>query len=105
MNETLALAIARSKMRELQVGDNYILRYRQITIRIGEEIPLDFQNQFLILINPDQTLRVVSQLGVFDFIDRSINEMQFVHTGKINLQNLNQKLALYVPFLQVIPTK
>lgn len=103
MTEGLAIEIACAKMRELGVDDNYLLRYRHFQILAGKTKYRPQLGDLWILLNPDPLVRVSSPNGFYDLTDPAIDEMQYVFSGKITIQNLNTKFPIQVKFLQVIP--
>jgi hypothetical protein len=103
MTEGLAIEIACSKMRELGVGKNYLVRYRHFQLLAGETVERKHWGELMILLTPEKSTRVISTLGTFDLADRAINEQQYVFTGKILIQNTSSTTPLNVKFLQVIP--
>ncbi|MBI1836442.1 MAG: hypothetical protein HYR91_04165 [Flavobacteriia bacterium] len=103
MTDGLAIEIAKKKMLELEVGENYLLRFRHLVLIPDESRIVKAPNDILILLLPDENIRVVSKTGAFDLTDKGISEMQYVYSGTITIQNLNQKLPVHVKLLQVIP--
>lgn len=102
MNEGTAIEIAQSKMKELGVGENYIIRYRHIRLDPQEKKGLKGENHLYILIKPDDLVKVKSKTGIYDMSDAGINEMQHLHSGLIEIEN-GSKGRIDVKFLQVIP--
>jgi len=90
------------RMRELGFSNNYLTRWRHIQIDAASGLRIDADNEFFMLINPDINISVRSKFGVYDLSDTAINEMQYEHRGKIDVQN-NSKDTLTVLFIQVIP--
>jgi len=103
MTEGLAIEVACSKMRELGVGKEYLVRYRHFQILGGKQLIHNHARDLLILLTPDPLTRVFSADGYYDLTDSAINEMQYVFSGKVTIENLNPKSPIQVKFLQVIP--
>lgn len=104
MTEGLAIEIVEHKMRELGVGENYLLRYRHFQLEPGGKRVLKTLNHLFILLTPDVDSQVSSRNGVFDLKDTTAPEMQYLHNGEITLVNQNPKFFISIKFLQVIPT-
>ena len=102
MNEGTAIEIAESKMRELGVGEDYILRYRHLRLDPKEKRKLRGENHLYILISPEHEIKVASKAGIYDLSDTGINEIQYIHRGLILVENL-VKMRVDVRFIQVIP--
>lgn len=103
MTEGLAIEVACAKMREQNVGKNYLVRYRHFQLQPGKQITLKVQSDLLILLTPDIETRVLSKSGIFDLKDSGVLEMQYLHTGTVTVENLSVKNPIQVKFLQVIP--
>jgi hypothetical protein len=101
MTESLAIEIARSKMQELKV-QKYHLRYRHFVVQ-STKVVSKHLSDWMILLTPDNQTFVSSRTGIFDLSDTNINELQYLHSGIINIENKNIKAILHVRFLQVIP--
>lgn len=101
MYDTIAIAIAKSKMDELNV-ENYILRHRHIRLDGSEERILDAQNEWFIIITQTSFVTVKSKVGIYDLQDTALREIQHLHTGKITLNNSYHQSTTVV-FLQLIP--
>lgn len=102
MTEGTAIEFAKLKMRELGVGDNYILRYRHIRLDPSEKIKVKGENHMYLLIDPEDLIKVSSKAGIYDVQDTAINELQHVHRGLIEVENLDL-VRVSARFLQVIP--
>lgn len=101
MTEALAIEIAKSKIRELDVKE-FVLRYRHIRLDGDQRRTLSADNEFYIIVARMPLLIVTSKAGVYDLQDESLRELQHVHTGKITLINTVAQ-SMEVKFLQVIP--
>lgn len=103
MTEGLAIELAKRKMEELSVGENYLLRFRHFQIAPVSKLELKASNELFILIDPDSMIKVFSKAGVYNVQDNKINEMQYIHRGNITVINQGKKEFMQVMFLQVIP--
>lgn len=104
MTEGLAIEVAAAKMRELEVGTNYLIRYRHFQLLPSQKMVLKMGNDIMILLTPEIDTRVQSRTGIYDVKDIGIVEMQYLHSGEITIDNQNIKLPIQVKFLQIIPT-
>lgn len=102
MEEGTAMKIAEHKMKELGVGENYILRYRHLRLDPNEVREIKGENHLYIMTYPFFNITVSSKAGVYDLEDDGINELQHVHRGIIKLENKSSG-RLDVKFIQVIP--
>ena len=102
MTEGLAIELAKRKMEELGVGENYLLRLRHFQIGSLSKLELDGENHLYILVDPDNLTKVYSKAGVYNVLDEKLNEMTYLHRGKITVNNQGGGY-LQVKFLQVIP--
>lgn len=107
MTEGLAIEIAKHKMMELGVGDNYILRYRHFIILPESFVQIVANDELFILLNPNEMTKVESMLGDYDLEDiderEHEHEVQYIHSRFIYVHNLSAKENLHAKFLQVIP--
>lgn len=102
MTEGTAIDLAKKRMQKLGITD-YLIRYRHLQIAPLKSIELEGENNFYYLIQPGSYTKVQSKAGVYDLRDNAINEMQYIHRGRITVSNLYQKRYLQVKFIQVIP--
>jgi len=103
MTEGLAIELAKQKMLELGVGENYLIRFRHFQVAPLSGIKLKGFNELLILVRPDADLKVYSKTGIYNEKDSRINEMQYVHRGVTVIFNQRKEGFLQVKLLQVIP--
>lgn len=103
MTEGTAIEFARIKMKELGVGLNYTLRYRELQISPFRKVELNASNELIILIKPNYYLKAFSKSGILNHRDHLINEQQYIHRGITVLINENEKNPIHVKLLQVIP--
>ena len=104
MTEGLATELARQKMKELGVGTNYLLRFRHLQLGPLQKKEISASNELIILIHPNEKLKVFSNAGIFNLRDKRINEFQYVHRGETIIINQDKDEFQFVTFLQVIPT-
>lgn len=102
MNIAFALDFIPRRMRELGYGDNYIIRWRHFQLEPYQSLKIDGDNEYYLLINPDENVKVRSKAGVFDLTDEAINEQQYEHRGKIQIKSILKATQLIL-FIQVIP--
>ena len=103
MKEGTAIEFARITMKELGVGTDYTIRYRELQITSFRKVELKASNELIILINPPIYLKAYSKAGIINRRDDLINEQQYIHRGKTVLINENGKSSIHVKLLQVIP--
>lgn len=104
MKECTALELIRLKMAEMEITD-YLIRYRHIKLYDGESRTIRAKNDLFFLIEPDEKAQVKSRTGIFDLVDKSAREMQYIHSDKIELKSLEPNTVLSIKFLQVIPNQ
>lgn len=102
MNTQFVLDFIPRRMKELGYGRNYITRWRHLQIDAGTTLKIDAENEYYYLIEPNSTIKVESKFGLYNVNDTGINEMQYEHRGKIQIENLSKTPQL-VLFIQVIP--
>ena len=102
MNTQFVLDFIPRRMKELGYSRNYITRWRHLQIDAGTTLKIDAENEYYYLIEPSSTIKVESKFGLYNLNDTGINEMQYEHRGKIQIENLS-KTPQFVLFIQVIP--
>lgn len=102
MTEGTAIEIARCKMHELGVGNNYIIRYRHLRLDPNEKRTLKAENHIYFLLHSPDFLKVESKAGIYNMLDVAVNEQQHVHTGIIKIENQSAVIE-DAKFIQVIP--
>jgi len=102
VNEGTAIEVAKSKMKELGVGENYIIRYRHLRLDSQEKRRIKGENHLYILIQPTYWIKVKSKAGIYNMSDNGINELQHIHRGLIEVENPSRR-RLDAKFIQVIP--
>jgi hypothetical protein len=103
MNEGTAIDLA-EKMMEHSGINNYLLRYRHLQLLPSEKRLLKGENHLYFLLQPEPNTRVFSKAGIYNLLDKKTNEMQLIHRGDIEVENLDKNSFLQVRFIQVIPT-
>lgn len=101
MTEHLAIEIAHARMREQNITD-YILRYRHLVIQPLTKKVMNAENETLLFISPPNYVKVSSASGLFDLVGVEITEMQYIHTGKVTIENTSTTLRAFVALLQII---
>lgn len=104
MTTALAQDYIRGRMLELGYGDNYYIRLRHYVLRPLEIITVDADIHFFLLIQPPVMIRVQSTYGIYDLTVDNVNELQYEHQGKIEVENYASYLV-HIQFIQVIITK
>ena len=102
MTSDLALDYISRRMQEMGHGKKYLLRFRHILLKEAEVREVTAYNQIFILIEPIQTIRIESDVGLFDLNEDHANEIQYEHRGRIKITNLSLA-PTNARFLQAIP--
>jgi hypothetical protein len=102
MTSDLALEYISRRMKEMGFSKNYLLRFRHILLKVSEVREITAYNQILLLIDPMATIRIESDVGLFDVNEDHANEMQYEHRGIIKITNLSLS-PTNARFLQAIP--
>ena len=102
MTSDLALEYIERRMKEMGYGKNYLLRFRHILLKINEVREITAYNQIFLLIDPMSSIRIESDVGLFDVNEDHANEMQYEHRGRIKITNLSLT-PTNARFLQAIP--
>lgn len=102
MTTNFALDYIPRRMQELGVNDNYLLKFRHLVIQPNDIVIVDAYNEYFLLVQAGNDLRVKSEFGVYDLFDTGINEQQYEHQGKITITNTS-KILKHIKFIQVIP--
>lgn len=101
MTTALAQEYIRGRMIELGYADKYFIRLRHYVLRPQEQISIDADIHFFLLVNPPVMVRVQSEYGIYDLTVDNVNELQYEHQGKIEVENYASHLQ-HVQFIQVI---
>ena len=102
MTTNFALDYIPRRMQELGVNNNYLLKFRHLVIQPNDIVIVDAYNEYFLLVQAGNDLRVKSEFGVYDLFDTGINEQQYEHQGKITINNTS-KILKHIKFIQVIP--
>lgn len=102
MTSDLALDYIARRMHEMGFGKNYMLRFRHILLKTSETRELFAYNQIFLLIDPVATIKIESDVGLFDLNEDHANELQYEHRGRIKITNL-AVTPTNARFLQAIP--
>lgn len=102
MTSDLALEYISRRMTEMGYGKNYLVRFRHILLKVGETREITAYNQIFLLIDPMSTIKIESDVGLFDLNEDHANEMQYEHRGRIRITNLSLT-STNARFLQAIP--
>lgn len=102
MTSDLALDYIKRRMQEMGHGREYLIRFRHILLKVGEVREITAYNQIFLLIEPVHTVKIESDVGLFDLNEDGANEMQYEHRGLIRVTNLSLS-PTNARFLQAIP--
>ena len=102
MTSDLALDYIGRRMQEMGYGKKYLLRFRHVLLKVNESRELTAYNQIFLLIDPIATIRIESDVGLFDLNEYGANELQYEHRGRINITNLSLS-PTNARFIQAIP--
>lgn len=102
MTTNFALEYIPRRMQELGVNNNYLLKFRHLVIQPNDIVVVDAYNEYFLLVQAGNDLKVNSEFGVYDLFDTGINEQQYEHQGKITITNTS-KIFKHIKFIQVIP--
>jgi hypothetical protein len=102
MTSDLALDYISRRMAEMGYGKKYLLRFRHILLKVAETREITGYNQIFLLIEPMSTIRIESDVGLFDITEDQANEMQYEHRGRIRITNLSLS-PTNARFIQAIP--
>ncbi len=90
------------RMKDLGYGEDYYRLHKHYVVPATQSIEIDAHNQYFILIGESDEISIVSDFGVYDLSDPSINEQYHEHQGTITLTSYVQ-YPTQVHFIQVIP--
>lgn len=89
-------------MKDIGIGADYYLRFRHFVLMPDENLMIDADNQYFILVDETAAVSINSDFASYDLSDVTINEQNYEHSGKINIENYSSTPA-HVKFIQVIP--
>lgn len=104
MTVNFALEYIPRRMNELGYGNEYHLRLKYLTFGPLETKTLEAYNQLVIVIDIGYYMKIESDMGVIDWVDNTLKEYQYEHTGPITLTNKWEGFNS-IQFIQVIPKK
>ena len=104
MTFDFALEYIPRRMKELGHGTDYHLRLKYLSLAPAEIRTIEAYNQLLILVVVGNSIKVESEMGMYDFTDINLREFQFEHTGLITMTNKSDD-SNNIQFIQVIPKK
>src|SRR4051812_7852740 len=102
MTTALALEYIPRRMEELGHKKDYYIRFRHIVLQPDETIEISAYNQFFILVDEPENIRIGSDFGLYDLSSDKTNEQFYEHQGKILVKSYSPLVA-HVRFIQVIP--
>ncbi len=103
METVFALEFIGSKMRDMGYQkDEYLIFFRHLVLRPSEIRTIEAFNQYYFLIEPNDTISITSDMGLYDLFDETLNEQIYEHQGMIKLTNLTAQTN-QVKFIQVLP--
>ena len=102
MTTALALEYIPRRMEELGHGANYYIRFRHIVLQPAERLEIEAYNQFYILVDEPENMRIVSDFGIYDLSNDKTNEQFYEHQGTILIKNYATVVS-HARFIQVIP--
>lgn len=105
MNAAIVMDYVKKRMIELGHAENYSIYLRHYIIEAAGTITFDAPNEMWVLIEPVEMLYILSQNGLYDISVTYNNEVQYEHTGRIEMKNYTGDRAIHARFIQVIPTK
>ncbi|TCZ68355.1 hypothetical protein [Flaviaesturariibacter aridisoli] len=102
MTSEIALDYIRRRMQEMGHREHYLLRLRHLLLRPGEVRELIAYGQLLVLMETSDSIRIESDVGLYDLSDDQAQEIQYEHRGYIRVINLSVS-PTSVRLLQAIP--
>jgi hypothetical protein len=104
MTTALALEYIPQRMQELGHGKNYYIRFRHIVLQGNEKLEIESFNQYFILVEEPENVKIVSDFGIYDLSNDRTNEQFYEHQGNILITNYSATIT-HLRFIQVIPVK
>jgi hypothetical protein len=102
MTVQLAFEYIPRRMKELGYGDDYHIRLKYLSLAPIEKRTMEAFNDLIILVDVGYNARVESAMGVLDWTDSSLRELQYEHQGIISITN-KWEVITSVQYIQVIP--
>lgn len=102
MTVGFALDYIEKRMQAIGYGGNYLLKFRHLVLQPFEERKVRAYNEYHLLIEENNRLRITSDFGYYDLSATNNNEVQYEHFGQILIKNVGA-LITSAKFIQVIP--
>lgn len=102
MTETLAFEIAARRMKDRGIGTEYYTCFEHYVLQPNTTMEIDAYNQLFILLEDVSDVSVVSDFGIYDLGDLTVNELHHEHQGSIFINNYAATIK-HIKFLQIIP--
>ncbi|QHS60829.1 hypothetical protein GWR21_14860 [Chitinophaga agri] len=103
MNSALVMEYIKRRMIELGHGDRYNVLFRHIVLGSGSKIEIVAYNELWVLIEPVEMVEIISASGFFDLSVNLSNELQYEHTGVIEIKSYAGDRPIHVRFVQAVP--
>jgi hypothetical protein len=103
MNSALVLEYIKRRMTELGHADRYSLQFRHIVLASNQKLFIEAYNEVWVLIEPVEMVEIQSAGGLYDLSINYSNELQYEHTGEINIKSYAGDRPVHVRFVQAIP--
>lgn len=104
MTIELAMEYIPRRMQALGYGNNYNIRFRHFVLQPKERKKVHADNQLFILVEPNDTISVKSDFGIYDLAALNVNELQYEHQGNIRIRNY-AGVTQHIRFIQIIPKR
>ena len=102
MTIELAIEYIPRRMQELGYGNQYTIRFRHYVLQPKERKKIHADSQLFILIEPNDTVSIKSDFGIYDLAALNVNELQYEHQGNIRIRNY-AGVTQHLRFIQIIP--
>lgn len=103
MNSALVYEYIKRRMVELGHGDKYSILFRHVVVESGSKVNITAYNELWVLIEPVEMVEIISASGFYDLSVNLSNELQYEHTGVIEIKSYAGDRPLHVRFVQAIP--
>lgn len=91
------------KMRAMGIGDNYLLTYKDVTVKASGTVRIKASNMFFFFVEGfTDRVRITSESGVYDLTNETLNEQMHEHTGEIKIENRDDRVILHLEFIVAI---
>lgn len=102
MTIDFALTYIPRRMEELGYANNYFLKPKHLILQPGEQRKIEAHNQYFILIQEAEEVKIASEFGFYDLLSTASNELDYEHQGMIIIDNYSQEVK-HLKLIQVIP--